>query len=271
MQRDIFAILAQALSARKNYIAIFVLIGLLLTCMYLGIYPSIAQKGDEFNKLLESYPESMTAFFGLDELNFSRLENFLAIENFSLTWPLLAILMLMGIAGPAIAGEIEKGTIELILSRPVSRLGLFFGRYLAGVLALLLLLASSLLSVIPLAGVFGVKYAAANYMTASLAGLLFGLAVLSLGMLFSAWFSEKSRVYFAAGGTLGIMYILSAAANLTDKADALKYLSFFYYFDGIQVLMKNTINFQSIAVLAIFIILSTALAAYHFNRRDIAV
>lgn len=271
MKTDIIAICKQTLLTRKKFVIAFCLISVALLWMYVGMFPSIAEKGDEFNKLLENYPESFSAFFGIEELNFSNIENFLAVENLSIMWPMMAILLVLGLAGPALAGEVEKGTIELIISRPVSRVSLFVGRYLASASALAIFILFSIFAIFPLAALHGIDVSAANHFKAAFMGLLFGLSVLSLGMLFSAIFSEKSKVYFTAGGILGAMYIFSAAANLTDKVSALKYLSFFYYFDGLQVMMRNQLSGWSVLVFLAFIIAVAAFAAYHFDRKDIAV
>ncbi|PIR97053.1 MAG: hypothetical protein COT91_03480 [Candidatus Doudnabacteria bacterium CG10_big_fil_rev_8_21_14_0_10_41_10] len=271
MKDDIKAIFWQTIKNRKKFIIVYAIIGVTLLWMYLAMFPAIAEKSDDFNKLLESYPESFTAILGVEEINFSTVENFIALEHMSIMWPIMVVLLLLGLAGPAIAGEIEKGTIELILSRPVSRVAVFAGRYLAATVALVVFILFSIFMVFPLAALHGIEISAMNHFKVSFMGLFFGLSVLSLGMLFSVIFSEKSKVYFTTGGIVGLMYIFSVASNLSENVAALKYFSFFYYFDGVQVMTKSQLNGLSVLVFLFFILLSSAFAAYHFNKRDIAV
>ena len=271
MNKDIKTVFWQTLSARKRSLVVYAIVGLLLMWMFIAFYPSILADSAQFNELLQSYPESLTAILGIDEINFSTLENFLALENFSIMWPVIAIVMLAGIAGSSVAGEIEEGTIELIISRPISRIDLFLGRYFAGVASLIVFIVFSILSVFPLAALHGLETQFTNHLSASFMALLFGLSVLSLTFLFSVIFSEKSKVYYTSGGILGLMYILSGVSNLTENVSFLKYFSFFHYFGGVEALMNNEISVLSIIVFAVFILASTALAIQHFNHRDIAV
>lgn len=268
---DLKIIFLQVLYNKRKLLSIYSFVGIAFVWMYVALFPAFAKQGEEFNKLLESYPEQLTAVLGIENLSFSTLQNFLALEYFSILWPLLVILVTLGFAASTISGEVEKGTVELILSKPVSRLALFFGSYFAAATGIIIFIIFSVFSVIPLSQLHGVEIEIMNYVSVAYVGLLFGLAVLSVGFLFSVMFSEKSKVNYATGGVLGFMYVLTLASNLSEKFASQKYLSFFYYFDGVNVLIKNEINPLSIAVFLVVIVVFTSYAAYHFHNRDIAV
>jgi len=271
MNRDMKAVFWQSLVSRKKSLVVYCLIAIGLMWMYVAFYPSIAAQADEFNKLFESYPESFTAVLGIEEISFTSLENFLALEQFSIMWPIIAIIMLMGIAGSAVAGEIEKGTIEQVLSRPISRIDMFLGRYFAGFAAFTIFTALSVFSVFPLAALHGLQVKPDHHISVFFMCMLFGSSILSLSFLASVLFSEKSKAYFLSGGILGAMYVFSAIANLSDKIEFLKYGSFFYYADLVNVLTKNELPGFSIIIFLAFILISTAFAIAYFNKRDIAV
>lgn len=74
-----------------------------------------------------------------------------------------------------------------------------------------------------------------------------------------------------AGGILIIMYVLNIIAALKDNLKNLKYLSFFYYYDPDQALIKNIINNTGVLVFIIVIVVCTVLAVVWFKKRDVAV
>ncbi|MEW6407937.1 MAG: ABC transporter permease subunit [Patescibacteria group bacterium] len=211
---------------RKLSLLIYCLAGILLLWMYIGFFPSIRDQAEKFKEVFEAYPESMMKAFNIEELNFDTLEKFLTVEQFSIIWPIMVIFLVVSIAGTALSGEVEKGTAEILLSRPVSRLKIFFSRYLAGLFILLVFTVSSVFFVVPLARLSKVDFVFENYVTIAVLGFLFGWAIFSMGMMFSAIFSERSKTYMVTGGILLVMYVLKIAASLKESLDKLKYFFF---------------------------------------------
>lgn len=256
---------------RKISLVVYCLSGILLLWMYIALFPSIQTQAASFNELMKNYPEALMKAFGLEEISFTNVENFLAMEQFSIIWPIIVIFLVISLAGAAIAGEVEKGTAEIILSKPVSRLKIFFGKYLAGVFTILVFIICSIFAAAPLAELHNIDYVFKNYVTLAIVSFFFGLAIFSLAMLFSAIFSEKSKAYMTTGGILIVMYVLNIVASLKDSLKDLKYLSFFYYYDPDQALIKNIINETGVLVFVITAVVCTIVAAIWFKKRDIAV
>lgn len=268
-----FTIFWRTIRDRKWSIIIYTLMSVLFTWMYVGMFPSFSGKVEEFNKLLEAYPESMMKALGIEEasLMFSSIERFLAVENFSMIWPIMAIAFLVAWGGSQIAGEIEKGTIEMLISQPISRLKLFFAKYFSGVFALLIFTFVSIYCVIPLAKLYDVSYQAKGYLYLSIISFLFGLAVYSISIFFSTVFSEKGKAYFLSAGMMVLMYVAQIVANLKESLANFKYATFFYYYDYNQALFNFQIDGLSILVFLGVSIFFTTLAAFWFSRRDIAI
>lgn len=216
-------------------------------------------------------PEGMMKAFGVESFDLSNLGNYLSTEQFGFVWPIITIIFLLSWAGGSLAGEIEKGTIEILLAQPITRWKLFLSRYLAGWKSFTLYCLLSILPIIPLAKAYNIDFDSKYALTMTVLAFLFGWAILSLAFFFSAVFSEKGKVYFAGSGLLVLMYVLNIVASLKESLSDLKYLSFFYYFNSSQALVHNNI-YPS----AIWVFLGCALgfflaAGWLFNRRDIAV
>ena len=239
--------------------------------MYVGIYPSIAERSDEINQLMENYPEEMLKAFNIETISFDKVENFLSIENYSIVWPLMVMFMMVSLASYSISKEIEKGTAEILLSKPISRLKIYFSRYLTGVIVLLVFTFVSVFSVIPLAEIYNVDYVIDNHIKIFILSFLFGWAIFSVSLMFSAMFSEKGRTYVASGGLLLLMYVMNVVASLKENLENLKYTSFFYYYDFNKAIIGNNIEVLSIYVFVGVAVVCTVIGAIWFNRRDIAV
>lgn len=226
---------------------------------------------DDLLKLLEGYPAAFTNAFPISEASFSSIENFLALEQYSLMVPMLIIFMLVAIAGSALAAEIEHGTAEILLARPISRLRIFFARYSVGIFSLLLFIIFSTFMIIPLGELHNVDYTLANFTSISILCFVFGWAVFSIAMVLSAIFSEMSKVYMIIGGILVGMYVLLIISGISDKWQNVQYGSFFYYYDHNQALLHNTLDAFNVTLFIVIAVMCTSIAAYRFNKRDIAV
>lgn len=263
------ALVSRMLKDRRVSLLVYCIAGIGFLWMYVAIYPSIEGQADRFNELFQSYPEGFMKAFGIDQINLSTLENYIAMEHFSLIWPLMMFFFIISIAAGGLSGEVERGTIELLLARPISRLKLFFSRYLFGALALIVFIILTVFAIIPLAELHNVTYATSRYIDVALIGLLLGLAVFSLSLCLSALFSEKGRVSMIMGGSLVLMYVLNVIAALKENLSDLKYLSFFHYFDSQAALTKGEISLASVWVFVAVIVVSTIAGAFFWKRRDV--
>ncbi|MEK9156421.1 MAG: ABC transporter permease subunit [Patescibacteria group bacterium] len=268
-----WAIYWRTIRDRRSSLAIYVAITVILVWLYVSLFPEMAKQSERFNELMKAYPEQLMKAFGIESpgVIFSKLENFLAMEQYSLTWPILLVALFISWGGAALAGEIEKGTIELLLAQPVSRSKLFWSKYLSGLSGLIVFVLVSVYSAIPLAAAYDVSYRLAHFNKMAIIGFLFGWAIFSLAIFFSALFSERGRVYFLTAGVTLIMYVLNLVANLKESLSDLKYLSLFHYFNANDALMENKIDDLSYLVFIVSALVFSGLGALTFTRRDIAV
>jgi len=241
--------------------------------MYVGLFPSFADKREQFNQMMEYYPKEFMDAFGIQDTGsiFSTIENFLAMEQFNFIWPILVIALTVSIGGASIAGEIEAGTIETLLELPISRIKIFLAKYLAGLAIIAFFTAVSVFAAIPLAAAYNIDYQASHYLTTFIVAMLFAWSIMSIAFFFSVIFNSKGKAYFIPVGILIVMYVLKIIASLKGNLKDLQYFSFFYYFDANKSLIENTIDNWSYIVFGGVIIVLTIVAAIWFSKRDIAV
>lgn len=263
------AVFIRTIKDKLTSFIIYLVASLGFLWLYMGIYPTIQAQSANLESLLKFYPESMFKAFNIDINTYTTIGGYLSAEMFSFVWPLMAIFMAVGLSGALISGEIEKGTMELLLAQPISRLKLFWGKYLAGLANILVFVALSTLTIPLFLKGYHISYDIKNFYSIAILSGLFTWAVYSIAMLCSSIFSDKGKVFFITGGLLVLMYVANVAASLKTNLDHLKYFSFFYYFNASKALIYHDIYYWSYWVFGGVIVLSVLCAAIIFNKRNI--
>jgi ABC-2 type transport system permease protein len=241
-----------------------------LIIMYVTMFPTIAHQSQSYTQLFDSLPVGYQKAFGIQAASFTSLEGFLGVEMFSLTWPLLVIILAISRAGGAIAGEIEQGTMRTLLSLSVSRSHIFLAKYLSGVLAVLVLAGLTAAGMIGSVALSDQTISSSRVLTALGLGTGFGLAVFSVGMAVSALLSERGKVYMVMGGLLLAMYIAHVVAGINPNLTWLNQVSAFHYFDGSGVMIGSNVGVAPWLVFAGTILGGFTCGLIGFSRRDVA-
>ncbi|HSX00619.1 MAG TPA: ABC transporter permease subunit, partial [Candidatus Saccharimonas sp.] len=127
------------------------------TVLYVMIYPSVLASMDKFQEIFKAYPKELFQAFNIPSLTFDTVEKYLGAESFSFVWPIMGIALVLARAGNGLAGEIERRTIGLLLSMPVSRGRIYLAKYLVGPVSILAFTLLSTVVVVPLAPLAGVQ------------------------------------------------------------------------------------------------------------------
>jgi ABC-2 type transport system permease protein len=183
---------------------------------------------------------------------------------------LLTGIVAIGFPATAIAGEREKGTLEVTLARPISRRGLVATQFVAGVMFLALLLALHLLGSYVGSFITGVgdELDVGRMAQVWLSGWLLFVAFMSLAFATSA---VSDRLGPALGVPLAFVllnYVANAIGSIWPDAAWLQDWSMFNLVKAQQVLTEG-VTLSDIAVTAGFAVLFMALTLVAFPRRDI--
>jgi ABC-2 type transport system permease protein len=237
--------------------------GFLLSVIY-------ARFGSQFRAVMESgiLPVQFARFGGGDIFS---LPGSIAL---SLIHPIAIILtsvFSVGFSATAIAGERQRGTLEVALARPVARRAFYvtlleaaFGFVAVAITALL----AGALAGAAFAGVVG-EFPIRNVPILWLnAVLLFG-SVAAVGLAASASFD---RVAPALGVTIGfvvLMYFFDILGSLWPDAEILQPYSLFHYLKARAILLGQVAPLDDATLVAV-IVVAVAWALYVFPRRDLA-
>jgi ABC-type transport system involved in multi-copper enzyme maturation permease subunit len=173
------------------------------------------------------------------------------------------------LAARAIAGEVENGAIELVLSQPVSRERYFAAHLLFGLCALSAVLVAGLLGTAIGQVAFSLETFGARLAVLFFNMLLLQLAIYALTLLASAFGREAGRVALVGVLVAVLSFLINAIATLWNRAEFAKPFSLHGYFDPRQILVQDHLAASSVAVLLTVAVAATAAALFRFTRRDL--
>jgi ABC-2 type transport system permease protein len=267
-----FGVYLRMLKDKWKSLVVYIASAIAFLEMYIALYPSMKEALQSTEEMMKAFPKEFMEAFGFtaEVLTFPTIESFISTEMFTFMWPIIVIVISIGLANMAFAGDIAAGTIEVALAQPISRLKLFVSRYLAGATIIAVFVWTSIYAAIPLCAMHGIEFNIKSYFVMSVIGSLFVLSIYGLTVLFSCMFSEKGKTIFATTGILITMYAINIVSGLNDKLENFKYVSFFYYFNPGTALNKLDYVQYAVPFFLAVIIIAPVVGAIWFNRRDIA-
>jgi beta-exotoxin I transport system permease protein len=196
---------------------------------------------------------------------------YMALELYGSFFMLLFGGVLAYTAGASIARNIEDGTIDLTLARPISRTRLYLEKWAAMLVGIVLIIATSLLTAWLCTRIFSNAtlhwqwFLLANV---DVAALLF--LVVGLGLLVSALMSAGRAAGGVATLVVVLWYLFQTFGTAGDRLSFLKYFGPYYYAPSSQVITAEqwTDPWKLVIVAGAGLILGVAGLLY-FQRRDI--
>lgn len=242
-------------------------VGLGLYCAaMLAIFPTV--RGNEsIAKLLDAYPQAVRSMFSLAD--YTTGPGFLRGELFSLAGPLLLVILAVLWGSDTIAGEEERGTIDLLLANPISRSRVVVEKW-AALVAGVALVSSVFVLVLGACGPLVDLHVPlvdllATVVSAALLAVLFGTVSLAVA-------SATGRRGLARGTSAGLVvaaYLVSSLASLVGWLRPVQPLSPWYHAIGVDPL-SGGFSWHALVLVGLVLVL-LSLAVVTFERRDLAV
>ncbi len=239
-----------------------------LNVVTLLFYPSVSELPD-INQFFEDAGPLLQAFMGQVE-DFTSPEGFVDVELFSFMVPLLFIAL--GIVGGtgAIAGEEERGTLDLLLSNPLDRWRLVLDKFLANMVVITLLGIGTWAGLIVGALIVSMEISLLRLGEATLSAAFLGAAYGTFAFALGSWRGKRG---LAAGITAAVAvasYLVNSFAPLVDALEPTKRLSLFHYYSAAQP-VANGVDPLHVAVLGAFTLVFLGVAILAFERRDLGI
>lgn len=230
------AVLLETLRERRRALGwwsagVFALI--LISVMF---YPSV-EDASGLDQYAEDLPEALRALFVGGETDLSSPVGYLNSQVFAMMAPLVLAIFTIGAGAWAIAGEEERGTLDLLLAQPISRGSLVvqrFGWLALSALALSTVLFLTLLASAPL---FDLDLPVANSIAATVSVLLLGVFFGALALAIGSLWPGRGRAIGVTAGIAIAAWILDGFAQVVAALEAWRPLSPYY-----QALGRNPLR-----------------------------
>ncbi len=265
-------IMMASMRTRRSGTFWFALAGGLLALMIGMLYEVILAAIDLTSYLNEFPPEMLAAFgmsssvLGASEISYA---GFMSFEFFPWFGVALVVYALVA-AGSQIAGEVERGTIDVIMSCPVPRWVFALSKYLGLLVPLLLIGLTCVLFSIAAGLIQGIEVPVGRFLYTGIIMGLLGGAFASLGVLFSVLWLSSQRAQLALAVIVVGQYVMDVVSKISDDWEWLGDYSLFNYYDtgllleGFEWTWAPLIIYSAVAVVGL--IGTVAL----FERRDLA-
>jgi ABC-2 type transport system permease protein len=226
--------------------------------------------GQTFKDIIASglIPEELTQFGGGDIFSLSGSIALGAIHPISL---ILNSIFAIGFATAAIAGERQRGTLEVLLARPVSRRTAYVTLLVANLTFVGVALLATVAGAIVGSAIGGVldELALERLPLVWLNGFLLFGSIAALGLAASASFDRLTPALGITVGIVVVMYFLEVLGTFWPDAKGLQPYSLFHYYNP-KAILEGGVPAGEFGLLAVVGAVAIAWALYEFPRRDLA-
>ncbi len=232
-----------------------------------SFFPFIQKDFDKLMPLVENYPPEIMAFFG-DFSAMNTLEGYLDVEYYPIM-PLVVGLFVISAGAGLLGRHEEEGVLDLVISLPISRSSLFWGRVLGFVAALAVVMLAAWLGLFGSTSSFDLNVSGVGLLQSFLPLFMILLLFSSLGLLFSMFMPSARTAGMLSLGLLFANFLLNGMANLNENLKTIMEYTPLHFFQGGDAITALNWSWLGglLAVSAVLVLLAWRL----FMRRDIRV
>jgi ABC-2 type transport system permease protein len=226
--------------------------------------------GEMFRQLMDSglFPEEMMEFGGGDVFSLSGSIALGTVHPIALV---LNSIFAVGFSVAAVAGERQRGTLEVLMARPLSRRTVYWTLLVAGILFVALAVAATIVGVLVGSTIAGVadELATERLPLLWLNGVLLFGSIAAIGLAASVSFDRLSPALGITVAVVVVMYFLEVLGTFWPDAQFLQPYSLFHYYDP-KGILEGGARAGDFGLLAVVAATAIGWALLEFPRRDLA-
>lgn len=234
-----------------------------LVVFIVAFFPTLR---DSFGEALKDVPESMRSLIG-NAADYQTLSGYLNLQVFQqmVMMPIiLGVILCTGLIG----GDENEGTLQTLLTHPVSRTKVYVHKLLASTIIIGVVTSSLFFGSWLGAVAIGEQVNLWDLFTATVMAWLVGLVISMIGYSLSAATGKRALAGSLAGAYAFIMYTVTSLVTSVEALKAVDYFSPFHYYNQPSPL-TGSFDLSDMWILLVASVFLAVLGYTRFIRRDI--
>jgi ABC-2 type transport system permease protein len=240
-----------------------------LALLTVAFWPSLRDQAG-LADFLESFPPELLALFGIE--NAQELltpAGFVSSRLYASIGPILLTVFAISVGTSVIAGEEDRGTMDLLLSQPVARRRLVL-EGTAAMVVLVTILAATLLGVLFATNpVFDLQFSGSAIVAANVGVALLALVYGSLALAVGGLTGNRAITLGVSTAVVVFGWFINALAEIVDELRPAQEISPFHWFLQGTPLARGW-DWPANALMAVVAVALVIIAVWAFERRDVA-
>ena len=259
----------QALRAARRTLAMWAAAFAGLIALYAVIWPSV-RGNTSWRNLFDTLPPTYRALFTASgTIDLSTAGGYLGVELMGFMGPALIAVYAITAGSAALAGEEDRGGLEVTLSAPVSRVQLFGQRFTALLIGIATLMLTTAAALWIFSAVLDMGLGLGAIASAAAALGIFGLFAGAVAIAVGAATGSPAAARGVAALVVVASYLINALAQVTSALRPARPLSPYYLVLGNEPLAHGLRLVGAVSVLAAVAAIAAA-GGILFARRDLS-
>jgi len=264
----VISLMRHELSLRRRAIIGWAIGLTFFAVLYMSFFPAMP------DEMLELDFESIEIYESLGVRNMSSFDGYMQSTVFNFL-PLLAGVLGIILGVGTLAGEEDSGTLELLVTLPVSRTKLYVSKATALMLAsgIVVAVAAAMEGIVFLLieSEIDTDVAATDLMSVVLAHWLIIFVFLALGMFLGSFLPTRGAALATSSTILVLTFFGNNLAGMVEALESVQPLFPFWYFMDVAESLTGDVPWDNVAVLLAMSAVPLVLGLVAFNRRDLMV
>lgn len=248
------------------------LIGLMIFLFQIEIAAIVHdnEKVKVFLQFVQLLPAFIKSMLGGEALQYGNIAGLIAIGYQHPLILTLYMLFAVGVPTGLLAGEVQKGTMELILSRQATKTQAYICAGLITVTGMYALVLVMFLGTVAATNLYdlGQKVPLDFFFRIAVVGGLLASAVGGVALLAAACFQRNTAIWVTVA-YLMVNYFVSIIADWSPRMNWLEPTTIFHYVHGAKLLTGSGWPIRDMCVLLSLLSVSTVLGGAIWSRRDL--
>lgn len=261
-------IIRQALHTARRRLAVWCAALTGLIALYAVIWPSV-RGNTSWRNLFDTLPQTYRALFTASgTIDLSTAGGYLGVELMGFMGPALIAIYAITAGSAAIAGEEDRGGLEVTLSAPVSRAQVFVQRFAALVIGIVTLMLAMAAAMWIFSATLDMRLGTGAIASAAAALGIFGLFAGAAALAVGAATGNPGLARGVAAFVAVASYLINALAQVTRSLRPARPISPYYLVLGNEPLAHGLRLAGAVSVLAA-VAVTAAIGGILFTRRDL--